>query len=539
MKQTSVAQFLFFTWVVGLGLTAFFIFPPYGMDDCYITYRYAYNLFHHRQFVFNPGERVLGTTSPLYTLLLTVLQICSNDIPLMSNVVSCLCSALAGFILFLILKKDNLPLGVFCAVSYPFILQDIGLETNFLMFLFAAAAYLFARERLLLCSTVLGLCFLTRQDSAVFIATMILIFWLKKKKLPWKEFGVFGCIIAPWFIFCYFYFDTLFPASLQAKKGYTASPDYFLHALSYLGGYCDRYNLHLLSRLSRTLSPLLLPGRFLSHTSAGGGLGLLYLFFIFLALIYYLKHIAQHHYTGGLFYLYPLSMIVTLSIIGPPAPPGHAWHLTSAINFALIGQLNLFTTPLLHRLKRRSTPLWSSRASAVLGGCICVYLLCFALLNLKDFYTAAKEADRSFWFGARYHNYRHIGLFLKDAVSDEEKVFVLEVGTIGYYSMKRMIDGAGLISPGYAPYHRNGCWLLGMERAFPDYIVTWDMAIPFYHPVYRFQNDFGEMVVYKKADNLPYAAYPFEQLRNNFNQWKEGRRRRHVETTRSSPDAPF
>ena len=86
---------------------AFLIFPPYGMDDCYITYRYAYNLFHHHQFVFNLGEKILGTTSPLYTIILTIAQVFSDNIPLMSNLISCVCSALAGFLLFLILKKDG------------------------------------------------------------------------------------------------------------------------------------------------------------------------------------------------------------------------------------------------------------------------------------------------------------------------------------------------------------------------------------------------------------------------------------------------
>ena len=33
-------------------------------DDAYITYRYARNLADGAGFVYNPGERVLGTTPP-------------------------------------------------------------------------------------------------------------------------------------------------------------------------------------------------------------------------------------------------------------------------------------------------------------------------------------------------------------------------------------------------------------------------------------------------------------------------------------------
>src|SRR5271155_2471968 len=45
-------------------------------DDAYASLRYASNLAQGLGFVFNPGERVLGTTSPLHTLMLaTVIRI--------------------------------------------------------------------------------------------------------------------------------------------------------------------------------------------------------------------------------------------------------------------------------------------------------------------------------------------------------------------------------------------------------------------------------------------------------------------------------
>jgi hypothetical protein len=45
---------------------------PRTIDDSYITYRYARNLLAGEGFVFNPGERVLGTTTPLYTSLMAL-----------------------------------------------------------------------------------------------------------------------------------------------------------------------------------------------------------------------------------------------------------------------------------------------------------------------------------------------------------------------------------------------------------------------------------------------------------------------------------
>ncbi len=44
---------------------------PRTIDDAYITFRYARNILAGNGFVYNIGERVLGTTTPLYTLLMT------------------------------------------------------------------------------------------------------------------------------------------------------------------------------------------------------------------------------------------------------------------------------------------------------------------------------------------------------------------------------------------------------------------------------------------------------------------------------------
>src|SRR5512147_2730340 len=45
-------------------------FAPFTYDDGYITYRYADNLSLGRGLVFNPGENVLGTTAPMFAVLL-------------------------------------------------------------------------------------------------------------------------------------------------------------------------------------------------------------------------------------------------------------------------------------------------------------------------------------------------------------------------------------------------------------------------------------------------------------------------------------
>src|SRR5262245_307227 len=59
-------------------LAALQLHNAYGLktDDAPITFRYAENLASGRGFVCNAGERVLGTSAPLFALTLALLRLC-------------------------------------------------------------------------------------------------------------------------------------------------------------------------------------------------------------------------------------------------------------------------------------------------------------------------------------------------------------------------------------------------------------------------------------------------------------------------------
>jgi hypothetical protein len=46
---------------------------PRPIDDSFITYRYARNILSGNGFVYNPGERIMGTTTPFYTFSMVLL----------------------------------------------------------------------------------------------------------------------------------------------------------------------------------------------------------------------------------------------------------------------------------------------------------------------------------------------------------------------------------------------------------------------------------------------------------------------------------
>ena len=69
--------------LVALGVAITLYFPrAMGMDDAFITFRYAANLAAGHGLVHNPGEAFLGTSAPLYALVLGLMRATTDlDVP--------------------------------------------------------------------------------------------------------------------------------------------------------------------------------------------------------------------------------------------------------------------------------------------------------------------------------------------------------------------------------------------------------------------------------------------------------------------------
>src|SRR3954464_1309483 len=60
--------------IVLLALAARALPGPRTIDDAFITFRYSRNIVEGQGFVYNPGSRVLGTTTPLFTVLMAAVS---------------------------------------------------------------------------------------------------------------------------------------------------------------------------------------------------------------------------------------------------------------------------------------------------------------------------------------------------------------------------------------------------------------------------------------------------------------------------------
>ena len=82
---------------------------PHPIDDAYITFRYAQNLATGAGLVYNPGEAVLGTTAPLWALILALGRLLGfADLPWLATVLSALCDAASAALLVLCARQLGL-----------------------------------------------------------------------------------------------------------------------------------------------------------------------------------------------------------------------------------------------------------------------------------------------------------------------------------------------------------------------------------------------------------------------------------------------
>ncbi len=206
-------------------------FYQYFIDDTYIFLRYAGNLASGQGLVYNIGDRVMGFSSPLYTLLLGMLVFALSFIGHYSLVLGTNL-ILWAVLLVLILYNDwtehiyRFVFGIVFSLYFPFIDATLtGMETVLFMLLLFLSLMLASNRRYGYALIALALLCLTRPEGFV-VSLVVFAFILYKNKglPPIKYFVAPVLIIAAWFIFAQIYYGSIIPQSMQAKAaGFTDS----------------------------------------------------------------------------------------------------------------------------------------------------------------------------------------------------------------------------------------------------------------------------------------------------------------------------
>jgi len=441
-------------YLAGTTLLIYSFFSRWGYDDPFITYRYAANLLHGLGFVYNPGERVLSTTTPLFTLLLALLGNLWPDLPHLANLLGAFSLAMGGLFLWDLAHTWQAPLvgwsGLLLYPTFPLLVSTLGSETLlYLAFCLGAFAF-YARQRYPLMAVCVALAILTRPDGILvaFILAAHYFLWIRRP-VPWLAVALFLGLTVPWFAFAWTYFGSPLPATLAVKQhqGAMAISQSFAPGLLNILGWYARW-------------PYLLE----AGLAAAGAI--------------FLLRRARH---WALFLAWTMLYFLAYSALGVSR---YFWYYAPLVpGFIVLLGLGISSISRGGPCARPSRPCirpreaFPSHRTAFFYIATLVVFLYIVPAQAINLWQLRQQPDN------RLVIYPVVGEWLRDHTPPDTSVGTLEVGMIGYYSQRRMIDFAGLIQPEvsnqlttHTTYEDAALW--AVEHYHPDYLVLHENNFP-------------------------------------------------------------
>lgn len=411
----------------------FALFTGFVTDDAFISFRYAENLADGLGFVYNAGVRVLGTTAPLWTLLLAVGS--AFGLPLVSFAIAT--SILCGGISAVLIRRigEQLELGwaatasalVYALWPRSIMAETTGMESALFTTLVLAGLACAVKRRDVTAAVLSAFAALVRPEGLVLLLLCLLSTLVRDVKRGLISALIALAILAPWVTFASWYFGGPVPSSIGGKLSLYGTAD--------LSGMFGRlaYVLALYTPIGVVITVLAMIGSFLiMHRKPDFGVAIAFM----LALVMGYAIAPTHVF---FWYLAPIQPVIILIAI-------------AAARFAS---------------KKAGYP--ESSALILVGTVLTVALAAWG--NIAMFKSAANQQQQQVAI------HRSLGEYLKDRVSDEAVVAAEDIGYIGYYSKCRILDRDGLVSPGVQGFNRTGGYYGVIEKYQPDWLVA-DTASP-------------------------------------------------------------
>ncbi|MGF6871732.1 hypothetical protein [Paraburkholderia sp. MM5477-R1] len=402
----------------------------FQLDDALIYLRYLRNLFDGNGLTYNAGDRFNGLTSPLYSYLLIAANAVTGNLQYTTIFLSFvfLCAAAIAGAHVLATGKYEKTLCALAVVSFNYFYTTFGMETSLFLFLSALALILYRRQQFFGLGVVLGLLFMTRTEGVFLGAVLIADYVVKNRRLPRAGYFVAPLILlAANFLFNYYYYGAFLPATGSAKLGQGKSGLWgegliFLHVQYMKGAFFGGD-----SRLLWFMLPVGLVGVLSAFGKRMVWLVIFYL--LLLGSFYVFLHIPNYHWYYAPFFFFGLLFVGT-----------GVWKILE----------------LTYQRARKNIAFLALFCAFFIaaGGFF------YHSFNLSNVRRGPMEA------------YKNIGEWLKANTPGNAVVATVEIGTIGWYSERYVIDILGLTNRYNADYIARGDVYSWLTRYSPDYIVV-------------------------------------------------------------------
>lgn len=218
---------------------------PRTIDDAYITFRYAANLLAGNGLVYNPGELVLGTTTPFYALLLSLLGSLVGgpqaDFPRIAWLLSAAVDGLNAWLLMRLgarlgMERSGIAAAAVWAIAPWSVSFAIGgMETSVFVALLLATLYLHLENQPVYSALTAGLSLLTRPEALLLLPLLFLQrLWDSRRRRPDTgarpiTAGEAAALLIPvslWGAYGAWIYGSPIPSNIAAKAAAYAMPPY-------------------------------------------------------------------------------------------------------------------------------------------------------------------------------------------------------------------------------------------------------------------------------------------------------------------------
>ena len=476
-RTHSTAEYLSIAVTALICLWLAVLMRDYTSDDALIYYRYIRNCLEGNGLVYNVGERFNGLTSPLYTYLsLAVSLLVPLSIPYTQIALGGLCFFLTC-ILLLPLFRDFLPRTVLLLsppllASSVYFYKTFGLETPLLLMLVLSALLCFARQHYTLLAIVCTLLLLTRGESLFLVIALAGTHLLLKRPQPsWRVWVIPTIILAIHFSFTLWYYGALLPNTLSAKiqqsnSGLWGTLAFMHHSPNFCSWFFGDNSLLLACLVALAVLGLLNARRNIT-------MRIMVAFLLMYCAFYITLNIPDYFWYYGCVFL--------------------GFYLLIFWGLAAIDRL--LGAP-------RNRIIQFCRSPAI----ICTALL-LLLQQLAVSYTTLN--------GLQGHiPYKVMGEWIRDNTEPDAQVACIEIGHIGWYSRRHIIDILGLVNPYNATFIGKRDFDSWLYHYSPDYILAWEPLRPHeasvrtlresgrYYPFHDFDFDGWQFVLLRRNDHM-------------------------------------
>jgi MFS family permease len=452
--------------------------PIYPYDDAYITFRHAENFFHGKGFVYNPGQRVFGVSTPLYAVWLVVLRCCTPwaELPLNAVRANAVLFIAAGLGIFFLVRRYTLIPWIATAAAAAFLTNrflldiSIGGMEPFLFVALSSFSLLAASHRRPAAFGILAsLAMFARPEGAVLLPIGLLVF-IKYRFLPdWRPIAravaAWSAPLLVWMVVATAYWGSPLPHSIKAK----AVPVYPVPA-----GEAARDIINLLGKQLSLHNANALPARgFFLFIPVLAGL---------IAALAVPSFRRRQAYAPALCFL---AMFTAYSFGNPLLFPWYYPKLyVGAVLAILVGASSILS--LIRSNARPAAAFW---ARLVISAAVVLWLSNLAMLpvaNGKPLLRspAADAADDP--VRARISSYIEAARWLNERSTEKTSAAASEMGALGFYFKGKILDGNGLVSPEALPFlpvppeqrlsPRAGALSVDFVRTtMPEWVVTMEV----------------------------------------------------------------